>query len=128
MGSEEAQTQVEQDRPRSRLHRTMAPTLRHVLGPPSRTNGIQPENRVQQADHQDRPERQRSLTQGRIPSLRSNQDRLRNAPRHNSRTPEKTRRSPLPSPRTSRGRVTENAHAEPGLETGSIDNWTLLTR
>src|SRR6266571_3144468 len=127
MGSKEAQTQVEQDRSWGRLYRTMAPSLRHVLSPSSRTNGIQPENRVQQADHQNRPERQRSLTQGRIPPLWSDQDRLRNDTRHNSRTPEKTRRSPLPSPRTTRGRVTENAHAEPGLETGSIDNWTLLT-
>src|SRR5438132_5730979 len=121
MGNKEAQTQIEKDCSGGRLYRPLAPSLRHVLGTKSRPNGLRSTDRIQQTDSEDWRQRSRRHTEGRIPALRTHQDRIHTLERNDTGTSKQAGCPKDPSKRTSVRRAAKDGNDQPRIKAGSIE-------
>src|SRR6266852_1223991 len=97
MGGQETQTQVEENRSRSGLYRSLAPAFRHVFSSQTGPDGVQSENRVQQADLENWRRRQPNFAKGRLSSLWNCKDGLRALTRHDPGASQEIGRASLSS-------------------------------
>src|SRR5579864_2872389 len=127
MGDQEAQAQVKKNSPRSGLNRAMASALRNVFCPPSGTNGIRPENRIQQADSQTGRQRDRRNPQRRISTIWTNQNGIRGYSRDYSGACQKARGTEVSVQGISCWRSSQARTIGPLVETRSLVNLVRRT-